>query len=180
LANTLTGVYLPDLTFGDTPWLRGHWSDRLEAMDNDINILDERASNVLISTANPQYIPVLIEAAQGAPPARPAPGLGHLPPAPFRRGDPVVLDLIPLPGATPLPVAQLHYRQAQQAEAWQTLPMTRVGDGFRAEIPGEYTNSPYALTYYFELRDNTGGVAIYPGFNSTLANQPYFALRQNA
>ena len=179
LGITLTGVYVPDLTFGDTPWLRGHWSDRLEAMDSDINTLDERASNVLTTaTANPQYIPVLIEAAQSRPAARPAPGVGHLPPAPFRRGQPVVLDLIPLQDATPLPSAQLHYRQTQQAEAWQTLPMTRLGDGFRAEIPGEYTNSPYALTYYFDLRDSTGGVAIYPGLNSTLANQPYFVLRQ--
>jgi len=179
MANSLVGVYVPDLTFGDAPSLRGHWSDRLAAIDSDIDILDERASNVLTAASgNPQYIPVLIATAQGRPNDRPAPGVGHLPPASFRRGQPLTLDLVPLQDGTPLPQAQLYYRHADQAETWNTLPMTRIGDGFRTEIPGEYTNTSFALIYYFALRDNTGQVAIYPGFNSTLANQPYFVLRQ--
>jgi hypothetical protein len=29
-------VYVADITFGSEPWLRGHWSDRLSAIDADI------------------------------------------------------------------------------------------------------------------------------------------------
>ena len=49
---------------------------------------------------------------------------------------------------------------------------------FRAEIPGQYTDSPYPMLYYFELRDAHGAAWIYPGFNADLANQPYFVVRQ--
>jgi len=179
LADTLAGVYVPDVTFGDSSSLRGHWRDRLQAIDDDINNLADRATAVATAAGtNPQYVPTLIDAALGRPAPRPTPGVGHSPAISFRRGQPVALMLQPIQNGTPLPVAQLHYRRAQQAEAWQTQPMTPAGNGFRAEIPGAYTDTPYALTYYFELRDQTGGVAIYPGFNTTLANEPYFVLQQ--
>jgi hypothetical protein len=119
MANALAGVYVPDLTFGDVPSLRGHWSDRLAAIDSDLNILAERASNVLTaSSGNPQYIPVLIEAVQGRPLERPAPGLGHPPPASFRRGQSVALELLPLQNGTPLPQADLYYRHTMQ-DRWR-------------------------------------------------------------
>jgi len=174
----MTGVYVPDLTFGDASSLRGHWSDRLAAIDNDISILEDRARTV--ATANSQSIPVLIDAVQGRPAARPTLGVGHLPQASFRRGQSVTIELLPIKGGAAPAKAQLHYRHAQQAEAWNTLAMTPVGDGFRAEIPAEYTSTPFPLIYYFELHDNTAQVAIYPGFNSTLANEPYFVLRQSS
>ncbi len=49
---------------------------------------------------------------------------------------------------------------------------------FSAQLPADYTDSPYALTYYFELRDAGGRVTLFPGFNSTLGNVPYFTARQ--
>lgn len=52
------------------------------------------------------------------------------------------------------------------------------GNRGTATIPGEYTNSPYPLEYYFELHNGAGQVWLYPGFDATLANQPYFVVRQ--
>jgi hypothetical protein len=43
---------------------------------------------------------------------------------------------------------------------------------YRAVIPAAYTQSPFPLQYYFELDSS----AVYPGFNETLSNQPYFVV----
>ena len=42
LAETAKGVYVPDITVGELPWLRGHWLDRLPAIDADIALLEKR------------------------------------------------------------------------------------------------------------------------------------------
>lgn len=49
--------------------------------------------------------------------------------------------------------------------------------GYRASIVGGYTNSPYPLEYYFELKRGDSAW-LYPGFKPDLANQPYFVLRK--
>jgi hypothetical protein len=73
---------------------------------------------------------------------------------------------------------RLWYRRVTQAERWQSLEM-QSGGGYRAEIPAAYTDSPYPLQYYFELREAAEKVWLYPGFGPELANQPYFVLRQS-
>jgi len=42
LADRAKGVYVPDITVGELPWLRGHWLDRLPAIDADIALLEKR------------------------------------------------------------------------------------------------------------------------------------------
>jgi hypothetical protein len=71
---------------------------------------------------------------------------------------------------------QLHYRRVDQAERWLQVEM-QIGQGsFTAAVPAEYTQSEYPLQYYFELRGKTGAAWLYPAFNSTFSNQPYFAV----
>ena len=54
---------------------------------------------------------------------------------------------------------------------------THPGQGsFAAAVPVGYTQSAYALQYYFELRVKGGAAWLYPGFNTTLSNQPYYAV----
>lgn len=53
--------------------------------------------------------------------------------------------------------------------------MERDARSFKAMIPGTYTQSPFALQYYFELRQGATA-SLYPGFNEVFANQPYFVL----
>jgi hypothetical protein len=60
-----------------------------------------------------------------------------------------------------------------QAERWQSIVMQPDGQVYRAAIPASYTESPFALQYYFHLRQGSGAV-LYPGFNEVFANQPYF------
>jgi hypothetical protein len=84
-----------------------------------------------------------------------------------------------LPGRQPrIAAVRLCYRQVHQAQSYQTANMQARGNQRVATIPGEYSDSPYPLEYYFELQDGEGRVWLYPGFDATLANQPYFIVRQ--
>jgi hypothetical protein len=61
------------------------------------------------------------------------------------------------------------------------MEMQRGDSGFAVAISAEYTQSPFALQYYFELRDESGAAWLYPAFNAALSNQPYYAVeRENA
>jgi hypothetical protein len=55
------------------------------------------------------------------------------------------------------------------------MEMKSGSGGYSAAIPGEYTKSPYPLQYYFELQRATDAW-LYPAFNATLSNQPYYAI----
>jgi hypothetical protein len=54
--------------------------------------------------------------------------------------------------------------------------MSREDGRSTGTIPAEYTQSEYPLQYYFELQDGKAAAWMYPGFNKTFSNQPYFAL----
>jgi len=71
-----------------------------------------------------------------------------------------------------------YYRHVNQAERYVAVEMEMKDGVYRAAIPGSYTNSPYPLEYYFELRQGTGSAWLYPGFAEELANQPYFVVRR--
>jgi hypothetical protein len=49
---------------------------------------------------------------------------------------------------------------------------------YRARIPADYTDSPYPLLYYFELKAAQSKPVLYPGLPSSLLGQPYFVLNK--
>lgn len=50
-------------------------------------------------------------------------------------------------------------------------------DRFRASIDASFTQSPYPVQYYFEVRLSPEKVWLYPGFDASRANQPYYLVR---
>ena len=178
LAVLTTGVYVRDLTYGEGWFQRGHWSDRLAAIDRDIALLQVKAAAAPTTGSLPSdKAAALVREVLGQP-ERPTAGATHVPPGPFRRGAAVTLAL-GLDRSAPAPAAvQLYYRHIEQAEAWRDEPLTLAADGWQTVIPGDYTDSPYPLEYYFELRGPAGRPCLFPGFNASLSNQPYFVLRQ--
>ena len=105
------------------------------------------------------------------PPPRPSSEVRHLAPDQFRPGSDLPLVLTAEAGVS----AQLLYRHVNHGERWRSLPMSQEGDSQRGAIPGDYTNSPYPLQYYFVLQ--RGAQAwLWPGFNASLSNQPYLAV----
>jgi hypothetical protein len=166
MAERAKGIYAVDVSYGEIPQRRGHWSDRLAAIDADL-----AAMKSAIATQPGGDSGANIVAAIAAPPERLMTQAHHVTAERFAPGAdlPVVLN-----GAGDAS-AQLFYRHVNHGERWQSMAMSQEGDTFRAAIPGTYTNSSYPLQYYFVLTKGTQA-ALYPGFSVTLSNQPYFAV----
>lgn len=168
MAERARSVYVADITYGEAPVRRGHWMDRLPGIDLDLKTV-EAAHFEPGSTPAKRVSEAIAQA--GARPSRASFGCTHTPPRNFHPGGPVPLALTPHDADA----ATLRYRHVDQAERWVSLEMRREGASFLAAIPAEYTQSPYPLEYYFELR-RSGSPGLYPGFNPVFANEPYFVL----
>lgn len=166
-ADALKSVYISDIAAGEHPWLRGHWLDRLDAIDGDIADMAKRLESAKPGEPTPA-VRAAITAATSVDPQRASGNCRHTPPAHFHAGEPVKLTIETTASA------RLWYRRVTQAERWRSI---EASSGL-AVIPSDYTNSPYPLQYYFELRKGTGTPWLYPGFALDLANQPYFVLRK--
>jgi hypothetical protein len=161
------------LTYGSTG---GHWSDRTAAITNDINaMIATTFSTVTSITTHPGPAPSAIATVKGRP-TRPASGATHTPPSIFAPGTALILSLNVDASTTG---ARLYYRHVNQADSWQSVDMTKSGSSFHASIPAAYTQTVYGLQYYFALAKGTSG-ALVPGFDTTLANQPYYVVRSVA
>ena len=177
----VTSVYQPDITAGVNPNVRGHWADRMAVLQWDMGIMQSKLHQAE-SSASPQE---RAEADRLAPladldPEPPAVDCSHTPPAAFTPGQPVEITFAADPVvAVALDLhVRLHYRRVNQAESYQVVAMERSEASWQAVIPAGYTGSPYALEYFFELRTRPGQAWLYPGFEATLNNQPYFVLDQ--
>ena len=156
--------------------LRGHWLDRLTGIDQDIAAmagkLEVPASGT--STVPQERVQFAIQQALGRP-QRPTVTCRHVPAKAFRPGAPLEIQL----GVEEkLQSARLYYRLINQAERFQVAEMQLQAGQFQAVIPPAYTDSPFPLQYYFELRESPASAWLYPGFDADLANQPYFVVRQ--
>ncbi|HCC58339.1 MAG TPA: hypothetical protein DEQ47_13990, partial [Solibacterales bacterium] len=174
LANRAKGVYVADITVGEHPQLRGHWLDRLPAIDADIENMRRKLDSA--GEGDPGvHTDVAIREAL-ARPHRVQPALRHQPPAPFRPGRPLEIQasLPPADDAT----VHLFHRRVDQAERWVSTPMESRGGNYRALVPADYTQSPFPLQYYFEVRKAGQRAALHPGFAPELNNQPYYVIRQ--
>jgi hypothetical protein len=101
----------------------------------------------------------------------------HTPPDSFHPGEPLTLSL--QVAGTPAS-ARLYYRHVDQAERWVSVAMKADQGSYGASIPGEYTQSVYPLQYYFALEYTSEPTSLYPGFNTTLSNQPYYAIAKRS
>ena len=176
------GVYKDDLTFGREPYLRGHWADRLPAIEKDLAQLETMwketpASAQAGGEKGPSAVALLSAALASAATPAPRPRCEHRPPASFKRGAPLVIEMAVETGNS-LALVRLHYRHVNQAEDHRIEDMSAQGDRYRQTIPGEYTDSAYPLMYFFELHERNGQAWLYPGLAADLSNQPYFVLRR--
>jgi hypothetical protein len=180
MAERAKNIYRSDVSYGDVPMRRGHWSDRLPAIDADLAAMQDKLQTPPASTGPAENAERAIRAATGKP-NRPSVHCVHTPPSSFRPGQAVALSLnVPSSSAHDAPTSvTLHYRHVNQAERWLSLEMRCNNISYKAEIPGDYTDSVYSLQYYFELSKNESAW-LYPAFNSTLSNQPYYAISKRS
>jgi hypothetical protein len=179
-AAKVEGVYVHDITFGRVVHLRGCWSDRLAAIDQDIADMEQRSAQAhapALQSGGPQQAKRALRAALNPPP-HPRLSVAHTPPASFAPGQPMAIEATfgAAESKARLASAHLYYRHVHQAEPYRTEEMQAQGSRYRATLPGDYTNTPYPLQYYFVLRNAQEQAWLYPGFAADLANQPYFVV----
>jgi hypothetical protein len=165
-------AYAADLSCSDRFDERGQWNDRLALIDEDIARMEQR-----LTAARPvadARVPAAIAEALGRP-RRDIARCRHQPPPRFRRREALAVQI-----AIPRPVAsvRLYYRHVNQAERFESVEMERHADTYRASIPATYTDAPYPLQYYFEVKEPAEKVWLYPGFAADLSNQPYYVVER--
>ena len=161
-------VYVKDISYGDVPIRRGSWSERLPEIDLDVAALKTYFSEKTIQ--QPPAGKAIQQAIKA--PARLKIAADHSAPNAFHRGADLKLTI-----TTSENVAEaiLWYRHVNHGERWSSTPMQKTGNVHQASIPDSYTDSPYPLQYYFEFHA-ANEATLYPPFNPTLSNQPYFAI----
>jgi hypothetical protein len=171
IAEAAKGIYSSDVTFGEQPYLRGHWWDRIPAIDRDIALLGSMLKSASSQTPS-QKVQTAINTALGRPRRLPI-DTKHQPPGHFRRGEELQIVIsVPLETGA----VRLHYRHLNQAETYVTAEMERQGGQYATTIPGAYTKTDFPLEYFFEVRRADGMAGLYPGFTPELTNQPYFVV----
>ncbi len=164
-----TGVYLSDITVGELPQLRGHWSDRLPAIDRDIDLLAAKLADAKLADAKPPSDSKVTTA------VRVPLSASHKPADAFTANRPLPVELSVREKTKSV---RLWYRHVDQAERYESTEMTASGNSFRAVIPSDYTNTQYPIEYYFEVRTAGGKAGLYPGFLPNRPGQPYFVVRR--
>ena len=180
-ANRAKGKYMSDITYGTEKNLRGDWMDRVPEIEGDISDMEKELSQ---SKVGPQAEQEKVQRAIREVKSRPR-RLGfpcrHTPARHFKPGDALGIDLSVEKGNRQQDSiqVQLHFRHVNQAEYYETKSMEGKGQHYHAIIPASYTQSPYALQYFFELRAGPEEAWIYPGLGVSLTQQPYFVVTQS-
>jgi hypothetical protein len=175
IAERTKGVYADDVTVGELAWLRGNWQDRLAAIDDDLADMAKRLETSKSAEDTERTRAAVLEAL-----GRPRRGFAvvrHTAPAHFLPGQPLEVEFT-VDRAVKLAGARLYYRHVNQAERWQIADIEVAGGKHKGTVPGGYTQSPYPMQYYFELRESALKAWLYPGFAADLSNQPYFVVRR--
>ncbi|MFC5449230.1 hypothetical protein [Paenibacillus aestuarii] len=175
IVSVTRGVYKEDITFGVVSYMRGNWAARMTDIDTDLAAMELlRRGAIPLSTR--QAVSQLLEGE-----AFDRYQLTHTPPAGFDAGTKVrLLAEVRASESDREPTVIVHYRHLNQVEAYRQTEAQRTESGFVAEIPDAYTDSPYPILYFFEVRDSHGAACYLPGFNETLSNQPYYLIHSSS
>jgi hypothetical protein len=175
LSTVARDVYTSDITVGEEPYLRGHWLDRLPAIDGDIALMAKKLDQAPArTTAQPENVRLAIQEAVGRPTRRSV-DCSHTQPEHFKPGESLDIELSV---EKEIGSARLYYRRVNHAERFRTVEMQLKGKRYQAAIPADVTNTDYPLQYYFELKEGPTAAWLYPGFTADLMNQPYFVMRK--
>ena len=176
MAGDAKSVYVPDLSYGLTPHLRGHWSDRVAAIDDDINdmkrVLAELDGSSVSVSQSSQKANTFLSSILREPLILQC---EHTAPGSFQPG--ASIKIVASTNEANGRSLRLHYRHVNQAEEYVAVDMEKKEGRYSAVIPGSYTDSLFPLQYFLTVHDSHGRAGIFPGFNTTLSNQPYFLIR---
>jgi hypothetical protein len=151
LANSVDKVYKKDVSAGETAHLRGHWLDRLPAMDEDIvemkRLLDAAKPT---TTSRPANVVMAVNKCVGKEKMFLITA-HHQPQKKFIPGKDIRLEI----SFSKKPHAVvLYYRHVNHGERYMNVEMiSDASNKYFATVPGSYTDSPYPLAYYFAIKE---------------------------
>jgi hypothetical protein len=188
LAEQAKAPYLFDTTYGHDYFMHGHWLDRLPAMDDDITDMEKLLKNAPDVRKPPEIDLMAIKRALRTVLAKsrsdenPTPAILHEPSLSFQRGEslPLVARVPNAGDLARLSGLRLCYRHVNQGEVWQVMEMERAGNDYRVVIAANYTDSPFPLQYYFQIRNDAGKAWLHPALKPGWRGQPYYFVRQRA
>ncbi len=186
IAQRAKNVYRANVSYGSIPKRSGHWLDRLPGIDSDVAAMKTKIQLNKVETLSRRAALEEMNAIAGILSSEIPVKCLHTPPEKITPGDALAVELFVSglssgEGIKSVHSVRLRYRHVNQAERWNVLDLDGENGVYAAAIPQEYTQSDFALEYYFELADATGAKWMYPGFNNALSNQPYFAVcKRNA
>ncbi|SDS64791.1 hypothetical protein [Microlunatus soli] len=166
------GAYRDDLPFGQMPYQRGHWRDRLPAIEEDLAGIAAHGNTCDCSTGQQAARPwVSLPAA-----------IDHQPPNGCVAGRPVRLAATV---SDPRIRLVLRYREVDQSQSWSETAMLPTPGNTQersAEIPGSAVTGRYQLQYRLIAQlpadeDNPAAVGLAPGLDPPrLDRRPYYVL----
>ncbi|MBO1005077.1 hypothetical protein [Pseudogracilibacillus auburnensis] len=165
-------VYTDDITFGYKPYMRGHWADRMEEIEEDLQNMENKSSVVKKDVSDTEIEKIMKWLY--SKPFEYKFDFKHIPPKYFKSGKEIQIS-IELPSTTTFNVL-LKYRYANQAEQYKSIKMNYNGERFMANIPASYTSGQYPIIYLFEIENESNEKMLYPGFDRNLSNQPYYVV----
>lgn len=168
LAKT-TAVYKSDLPFGKAPHLRGHWSDRLPSVMQDLRAL--RIERSLVSDVGVAAYD-LAELARAPRPEPPELTIDL--PDTFATGDEI---LARVRVADPRLRIAVHHRAANQRESFERVEASVEGGDHVVLIPGDASREHFDELVFVEVADSAGHVWRLPTLGDDLATQPYLVVR---
>jgi len=174
-AESAKQIYAQDITYGPEPNLRGNWGDRLAGIDADIAAMEQKKGRRPEGARDyaPEQVRRAVQAALGKSAVLQS-RWSHTPAHQVCKGSELPVELT-LKEETAETSVRLHFRHVNQAEDYQTVDMKAAGSVFRAVIPPEYTDSAFALQYFFELRTPKTAWLL-PGFDPNAPGQPYYVI----
>ncbi len=178
MARRAQNIYRANISYGDVPIRQGHWIDRVSSIEKDLDAMKAALQQKPGAEAGSQQKARQAIQAVMQPTRRPSIRCSHTPPQTFQPGRSLSLSLsLAETNGHALPSSVLLcYRHVNQAERWRSVEMRYADRSFESAIAGDYTNSPFPLQYYFELRRGNSEAWFYPAFNAALSNQPYYAV----
>jgi hypothetical protein len=183
MAQGPASVYRSDITFGPENFQRGHWRDRVTAMDADLadmeKLINQTSGKPAESRPDSKAVGEAIKTVLEYPlkENQIADAIEHRPSGKFQRGEAVMIEAVPRRGPA-LKTVRMRFRRVNQGESWRAGDMEYRAKHYRAEIPGSYSDSPYPLQYYFECTPFSGRPWFYPDLETRWQGQPYFVVRQ--
>jgi hypothetical protein len=175
LSEIARDVYKHDITVSELDVLRGHWLDRLPAIDEDIDFMKKiLGKKPATNAAQPDNVRAAIAEALGRP-HRDFAVCRHKQPHKFKVGESITLEISVDKN---IESVLLYYRHVNHAERFKSIEMRKDGKNFKGTIPAYYTETRYPIQYYFELRDKPDNAWLFPGLTAKLTQQPYYVIRK--